>query len=158
MNCCKDMVASEQELARLKAEQGAYTLLGFCQKAGRLISGGDAVQKALAAGQVKLLLIAEDLSENTQKKLKLALGQLAGRAKSQPVIWRFGSKAGLSAATGRPERGIWAVCDENFATGLMEKLQVLQAAGEAELLDVDLQKTEPNRRKIGVNRQIDWLE
>lgn len=142
MSCCKNMAAkgANDELARLKAEQGAYTLLGLCQKAGRLTSGGDAVQKALAAGQVKILLIAGDLSENTQKKLKIALGQLNGRSIDRLTIWRFGSKADLSAATGRPERGIWAVCDENFAAGLNKKLELLQADEKAERLGVDLQK------------------
>lgn len=138
MNCCKNTAWNEQDLARLKAEQGAYTLLGLCQKAGRLVSGGDAVQKALAAGQVKILLIAEDLSENTQKKLKLALPLLNKRAVAQLKIWRFGSKESLSIAAGRPPRGIWAVCDENFAAGLNKKLETLAGAKCAVELDMNL--------------------
>lgn len=138
MSCCKNMASAEGQIARAKARQGAYTLLGFCQKAGRLVSGGDAVAKALLTGQVKILLIADDLAENSRKKLKITLGQLSKRAANELVIWQFGTKESLSIAAGRPARGIWAVCDGNFADGLDKKLELLRDGGEAKRLDVNL--------------------
>lgn len=138
MSCCKNMAKPETEIARAKARQGAYTLLGFCQKAGRLVSGGDAAAKALLAGQVKILLIADDLAENSRKKLRITLAQLSKKAAGELVIWQFGSKESLSIAAGRPARGIWAVCDGNFADGLNKKLELLQDGGEAKRLDIRL--------------------
>lgn len=138
MSCCKNTAKPEQMIALLKAEQGTYTLLGLCQKAGRLISGGDAVQKALVAGQVRVLLLAEDLSENSLKKLRLAMSQVNRRAAERLQIWRFGTKESLALAAGKPVRGIWAVCDDNFADGMAKKLALLAENGKAIRLDLKL--------------------
>ncbi len=137
MNCCKN-TAKPDELKLLKAQQGIYSLLGFCQRAGRLISGGDAVIKALAAGQVRLLLVADDLSENSQKKLRLAVAQSDKKTLASLKVWRFGTKADLAMAAGKPPRGVWAVCDDNFAAGMAQKLAVVATAGLAVPLDAEL--------------------
>lgn len=136
MSFCKN--TANDELKLLKAEQGVYSLLGLCQKAGRLVSGGDAVIKALATGQVRVLLIAEDLSENSQKKLKIALLQLNKKAAAQLKIRQLGTKERLGLAAGKPPRGIWAVCDENFADGMSRKLDLLAEVGRAAALTCEL--------------------
>lgn len=136
MSFCKN--TANDELKLLKAEQGVYTLLGLCQKSGRLTGGGDAVIKVLTAGQVRVLLVAEDLSDNSRKKLKIALSQLSGKAAKQLKIWQFGTKESLGLSAGKPPRGIWAVCDENFADGIAKKLDLLVAAERAVALSLEL--------------------
>lgn len=136
MSLCKN--TPNKELAILKAEQGVYSLLGLCQKAGRLTSGSDAVVKALAAGQVRVLLVADDLSENSRKKLKAALAQLNKKAAAQLKIRQFGNKERLGLAAGKPPRGVWAVCDENFADGIAKKLDLLAESELAVALNIEL--------------------
>ena len=134
MNCCKNMPSNltEADLIALKAEQGVYTLLGFAQKAGKLTGGGEAVALALSKGQVQMVLLAADLSENSKKKFAKTCQQLPKGLSGKVVIWQFGSKEKLGQAAGKPPRGIWAVGDENFAKGLQSKLELLQKQGKAE--------------------------
>ena len=134
MNCCKNMPSdlTEADLIALKAEQGVYTLLGFAQKAGKLTGGGEAVALALSKGQVQMVLLAADLSENSKKKFAKTWQQLPKGLSGKVVIWQFGSKEKLGQAAGKPPRGIWAVGDENFAKGLQSKLELLQKQGKAE--------------------------
>lgn len=129
MSFCKN--TANDELARLKAERGVYSLLGLCQRSGRLVSGSDAVIKTLVGGQTRILLVAEDLSENSRKKLRLALAQLNKQAAARLQIWQFGTKERLGLAAGKPPRGVWAVCDENFADGINKKLSLLVESGKA---------------------------
>lgn len=136
MNCCKNTVKSEAELAALKAEQGVYSLLGLAQRAGRLIGGGDAVQKALPTGQVRLLLLAGDLSENSRKRLRLTWAKLTPAVRGKIAVWQFGDKERLGRSAGKPPRGIWALADENFAAGIDGKLKLLAASGMAEPIDL----------------------
>ena len=42
-------------------------LLGLAQKAGKLAAGEQAVEKSIRSGKARLVLIAEDASENTRK-------------------------------------------------------------------------------------------
>lgn len=137
MNCCKNTAKpDEAALAELKAEQGVYNLLGLAQRAGRLIGGTDAVQKALASGQVRLVLLAEDLSENSQKRFRQAWAALPPRAKAKTNVWRFGDMERLGRAAGKPPRGVWALADENFAAGISPKLTLLINSGRAVPLDL----------------------
>ena len=52
------------------------TYIGFAKKAGKLVAGSNACRFAMKKGRLKLLIIAEDASENTKNKM-------AGEAGSQ---------------------------------------------------------------------------
>lgn len=137
MNCCKNTAKPEGAvIAAKKAENGVYALLGLAQRAGRLVGGGDAVQKALAAGNIRLLLLAGDLSANAQKSLRTAWAKLPPKAKANAEVWRFGDKITLGAAVGKPPRGVWALADENFANGICQKLAMLAESGIAEKIEL----------------------
>jgi len=112
------------EFEAQKAERGVYTLLGFAQKSGNLFSGGDVVAQALLKRRVRLVLLAWDLSENSAARFWQQLPD-AGLGGAQ--VWRFGTKRQLGQAVGKPERGILALHDENFCSGLLAKLQILQS-------------------------------
>jgi ribosomal protein L7Ae-like RNA K-turn-binding protein len=123
---------------QLPAEQGIYTLLGFAQKAGRLVGGDEAVALALQKGQTKIVLLAEDLSANSLSRFRQRWQALPLKVQKNVAVWRFGDKAALGLATGKPPRGIWAVSDENFCRGLAAKLKILAevAPEKAELLNL----------------------
>ena len=44
-------------------------MLGFAQRAGKLVIGTDLICSAMAHGTVKLVLVSRGASENTKKKL-----------------------------------------------------------------------------------------
>ncbi len=119
------------ELAIKKAEQGVYTLLGFAQKSGGLFSGSDMVGQALAKGQVRWVILADDLSENSAGHFWQRWQKLPESSRMLVKIWRFGCKQQLGQAIGKPERGILALGNENFCRGLNDKLKILQLAEPA---------------------------
>jgi len=43
-----------------------YGLIGLATKAGKIVSGGEGCEKALKRGSVKLVLVAQDASDNTK--------------------------------------------------------------------------------------------
>lgn len=116
------MAASKASNNKSPAEQGIYTLLGFAQKAGKLYGGGDAVAQAMLRGQVKIVLIAWDISENSLGRFQKRWQQLTLGQQREISVWRFGSKEQLGMACGKPPRGIWGIGDEGFCKGLADKL------------------------------------
>ena len=45
-------------------------LIGLAQKAGKVVSGEFMTEKAVKTGEAALVILAEDASENTQKKFR----------------------------------------------------------------------------------------
>ena len=46
--------------------------LGFAKKSGNLLTGVNTCSFAMAKGKVKLMILAEDISENSRKKIMKA--------------------------------------------------------------------------------------
>ncbi|MGI6037693.1 MAG: L7Ae/L30e/S12e/Gadd45 family ribosomal protein [Limnochordia bacterium] len=102
-------------------------MLGFAQSAGGLVSGDQAVQRALARGQVHLLLLAADASSKTRKNFVL----LANR-NQVPCILTDIDKEELGRAIGKPMRSVVAVTDERFAHILGQGLPGQRITGSDE--------------------------
>lgn len=116
------------EMANLSpAADKVYALLGFAQKAGKLVSGDDSVFAALGKKKLKLVIVAEDLSENSRKKFEQKLYAVNNEKKRdvKTPVCRFGTKAALGHAIGKSPRGLIAVMDENFAQAIAKKLEEL---------------------------------
>ena len=84
------------------------SLLGFAQKAGRLVSGDFAVNSAFKEGRVKYLFLAKDISQNSQNKY-LLLAQGAGVGINQDL-----TSLELGEAIGKGVRMSAALLDEGF--------------------------------------------
>lgn len=93
-------------------ESKVYTLLGFAQRSGALASGETAVASTLRRGSAKLLVMATDVSKNTEERL---IAMAEGR--SVPIV-RFGTKASLGLAVGKAQRAALAVLDAGFARSI----------------------------------------
>lgn len=108
-------------------ENKVYTLLGFAQKAGKLVSGDDSVFIALNKKNPKLIIVAEDLSENSRKKFeqKLFTAAKSKKKSTETAVFTFGTKVSLGHAIGKSPRGLVAVMDENFAKAIAEHLEKL---------------------------------
>ena len=92
-------------------------LLGMAQRAGKTASGEFAIQKAIASGKVKALVVAEDASGRFKETM-----MKEAAAKGIPVYMRL-TKDALGQCLGKEYRAAAAILDEGFAKALEEKLQ-----------------------------------
>lgn len=94
-----------------------YSYLGLATRAGQVVSGEHAVESAVRRGKVKLLLIAEDASENTHRKFN----SLALNHNVKAIV--FGEKATMGQAMGKSQRAIVGITDRNFANVIQMSVQ-----------------------------------
>ena len=94
-----------------------YSLLGLCMRAGKIASGEAILEKAIKDGKVKLVIIAEDASNNTKKKFN---NMCAFR---HIKLIELGTKESLGKAIGKEIRASIGVCDEGFVNNIIGNLE-----------------------------------
>lgn len=87
--------------------------LGIAQRARKLLIGETAM-KAIQSREAKIVLVAEDCSLNTQKKI------LDKCTTYQVEVIKVKHSADLSYAIGRGHIVLVAVCDEGFAKAIRD--------------------------------------
>ncbi len=93
-----------------------YSFMGLATKAGKLLSGEEACDKAVKSGKAKLVIVAGDASENTKKKF-------IDMCKYRGIDIRvFGEKDSIGRYTGKDVRSVVAILDWGFAGRLMEMI------------------------------------
>ncbi|MFC0188856.1 YlxQ family RNA-binding protein [Fictibacillus aquaticus] len=91
-------------------------LLGLANRAGKIISGEELVVKAIQKNTAKLVLLSEDASENTKKKV-------TDKCKFYQVEWQWiPDRNTLGNAIGKEQRVVVAVSDQGFSRKLKELL------------------------------------
>ena len=93
----------------------ALSLLSLAAKAGKVKSGEFAVEKAVKKGQASLVIVAKDASEATKKSYR----DMCRFYKTDCI--EYTEKTILGRTIGRDFRAAVAVCDEQFAKGIVEK-------------------------------------
>jgi len=91
-----------------------YGLLGLCARAGKIVSGMDAVSDDLKRNKVKLVIIARDASEKTASNIKYL-----AEVKNVPVIV-IGNIAENSKAIGKENKAIVCIKDNNFSKEMLK--------------------------------------
>ena len=92
--------------------------LGLAMKAGHVVSGEFMTEKAIRDGNARLVIVAEDASDNTKKKF-------SDSCKFYRVAYAlFGDKDTLGNAIGKEFRASLAVTDGGFATSISKNLEV----------------------------------
>lgn len=95
--------------------QKFFQLLGLAMRAGKVISGEEIVVTGIRQGKAKLVLLSEDASANTVKKVM-------DKAQSYRVpVCKMASRDELGRAIGKEQRVVVGVTDLGFA----QKLQGL---------------------------------
>lgn len=89
-------------------------LLGLAQKSNNLVTGENTCDIYIKKNLLSLVIIAKDVSENTQKKFT----QLCDRNKTPYII--YGERSPLSIAIGKSNRAIYGIKDNNFSKKLLE--------------------------------------
>ena len=92
-------------------------LLGMAQRAGKIVSGEFAVQKAIASGKAAALIVAADVSERARETVLREAEQ-----KGIPVYNLF-TKEMLGRCLGKEYRAVAALMDKGFAKTLAEKVR-----------------------------------
>ncbi|NLD50119.1 MAG: 50S ribosomal protein L7ae [Clostridiaceae bacterium] len=93
-----------------------YSFIGLARKANRLLSGEDTCERAIKAGKVELIIIAEDASENTRKRFIDACNY------RNVNIRIYGRKEYLGRFTGKNVRSVIAILEKNFSKRLIEMI------------------------------------
>ncbi len=100
-------LSPEQRAAYFERKLASY--MGFAAKAGKIASGTNTCIFTMAKGKARLLIIADDMAENSKEKLILA-------ARQNEVEYRvFGHADDLAHYTGRYGAGAFCVTNDNFA-------------------------------------------
>ena len=108
----------------MSEEDKIYNLIGLAGRAGKAISGADAVKASLMRGKARILICTRDISRGTLDKI-LSAAQKGARKKSEPALYSFGESERLGMALGRPPRTVLAIEDKGFADGLAQMLDDL---------------------------------
>ncbi len=101
--------------------------LGLAQRAGRIVSGTDAVHRELDKG-VCLLIVARDASERTARHWN----EYAAGA-GVPLL-RAGTCAALGSAIGKSPKAVVAVTEEGFCAAITKAIeqQAIGAEGKTD--------------------------
>lgn len=87
----------------------ALSMLGMSTRAGKTVSGEFAVEKSVKQGTARLVLLAEDASDNTKKKFTDMCTY-----RKVPIL-QFADRETLGNAIGKEFRACVAIEDENLA-------------------------------------------
>lgn len=97
-----------------------FSLAGLAMKAGKVASGEFATEKAVKSGLARLVLVAEDASDNTKK-------MFANMCDYYKVpLYFYGDKETLGAAIGRQYRASLALTDEGFAKAVTKEIDKMK--------------------------------
>ena len=97
--------------------------LGLCMKAGKLVTGEEGVLKAIRSNKAKVVILANDASANTVKKITDS-----ARFYNVPVIF-YSTKADIGRALGKNIRASLAVTDEGFGAKIIKTAEALPGGG-----------------------------
>jgi len=91
-----------------------YAFIGLAAKAGKIVSGEESCEKVLKRGAVRLMLVAQDASDNTKKRF-IDMCQYRG-----VDIRIFGEKALLGKYTGKDMRAVVGIQNKDFSKQLIK--------------------------------------
>ncbi len=99
-------------------KERAFGMIGLAARAGKVVSGSDAVNGAVRSGNVELLIITRDISRNSLEKI---LRNLPGD--KEIACYSFATSEELGDALGKPNRTVAAITDKSFAEGISAILE-----------------------------------
>jgi len=98
-----------------------HSYLGFSKRSGNLLTGYNTCIYAMGRKKIKLLILTEDLAENTIKKM-------IREAEKKKISYRiYGKSDEISQITGCAGRGIFGITDENFADIIVKEIDKSQS-------------------------------
>lgn len=90
---------------------------GLARRAGKILSGYRTCMNSISRGRIKLIILAEDTSQNTKDKFR----SLCERYEIPFRI--YGRSDDLSAMAGMSLRGVFGITDGNFAEAMIKEIE-----------------------------------
>ncbi len=85
-------------------------LIGLATKAGKIITGLELCEKAVKSGKAKLVILAQDISENSKEFF----------VKSGVDVIYLKSRESLGKCTGKELRSVAVITDSNFSAAVIK--------------------------------------
>ena len=101
-----------------------YSLIGLSMKAGKIAFGADMCEEKIKNKSAKLIIIAEDTSDNTKTKFI----NLANLYNINIVM--FGEIERLSNSIGKVNKGVFAILDDGFGNKILQMVKELKGANK----------------------------
>ena len=102
-------------------ENKILSYMGFAAKARKLVTGYNTCVYMMEKKKIRLLILAEDLSENSRKKM------VSAAEKHRVPCKIYGSREQLSRITGNADKGIFGITDDNFAKVISDGIEAIQS-------------------------------
>ena len=99
-----------------------YSMLGLAMKAGKIAYGTDMCIERIKSREVRLLIIAENLSENSKEKMI----KIAETYHISIVV--FGEIDVISHSIGKENKGVIAILDDGFAKKILQMVNIVKGA------------------------------
>lgn len=92
-------------------------LIGLATKAGKTVSGEFCTEREIKSGKARLVIVAEDASDNTRKKFKNMCDFY------DVPLYFYQNKEGLGHAMGKEIRASLAILDEGFSGSIKKNME-----------------------------------
>lgn len=89
-------------------------MIGLCVRAGRTAFGSEQCALLVRSGKVELVIVAEDASENTKKRIRDKCTSFG-----TPYI-SFGTVSSLARCTGKGKVSVIGIRDKGFAAAILK--------------------------------------
>ena len=100
------------------SENKIYSFIGLARKAGAVAPGESAAINALRNGKAYIVILANDASENTQKRFTNYCN-----SKSVQLV-PFGLKSSLGETLGKEVFSVMAITDKRFSDRIIELIRL----------------------------------
>lgn len=101
-----------------------FSMIGMAMKAGKVVSGEFATEKAVKTGTAWMVIVSEAASENTKKMFR----NMCTFYKVPMFV--YGTKEDLGHSMGKEFRASLAVTDEGFAKSIEKRLNEAEIKAE----------------------------
>lgn len=101
-----------------------FSMIGMAQKAGKVVSGEFATEKAVKTGKAFLVIVSDAASDNTKKMFRNMCTFY------EVLMYTYGSKEDLGHSMGKEFRASLAITDEGFAKSIEKRLKEAERIAE----------------------------
>ena len=101
-----------------------FSMIGMAMKAGKVVSGEFATEKAVKTGTAWMVIVSEAASENTKKMFRNMCTFY------EVPMYVYGTKEELGHSMGKEFRASLAVTDEGFAKSIEKRLNEAEIKAE----------------------------
>ena len=102
-------------------ENKVLSYMGFAAKARKLVTGYNTCIYMMEKRKIRLLILTEDLAENSVKKM------VSAAEKHRVADKIYGSREQLSKITGNVDKGLYGITDDNFAKVISDGIDHIQS-------------------------------